>query len=93
MIIDILLYIVSIILGSIGSLIVFVSNGWSIWPDAVLQGFKYFFTHLMDFNIILPVDTFLLVISTVIKFDVAYISTKLVLKLVNWIRGAGGIDI
>jgi len=58
-----------------------------------LQGFTYFFQHLMDFNIVLPVDTFLLVLSTIIKFDVAYVSVKLLLKLVNWARGASGIEL
>ena len=94
MIIDIFLYLVSLILGGVGSLIVFISGGWSIWPPVVLQGFTYFFRHLMDFNTIgLPVDTALVAISTMIKFDVAYVSVKLLLKLVNWARGASGIEL
>jgi hypothetical protein len=93
MIIDILLWIISLILGSVGSIIVFISGGWSIWPVEVLQGFTYFFQHLMNFNIIFPVDTLLHVISTMIKFDVAYVSVKLLLKLVNWARGAGGVEL
>lgn len=93
MIIDLILYVCALILGSIGSLIVFISGGWSIWPPMVLQGFTYFFQHLMDFNILFPVDTFLLVVSTMIKFDVAYVSVKLLLKLFNWARGASGIEL
>lgn len=93
MIIDILLYIVSIVLGAVGNIIVFISGGWSIWPPVLLQGFTYFFQHLMNFNIFFPVDTLLTVLSTIIKFDVAYVSVKLLLKLVNWARGASGIEL
>ena len=93
MLIDILIFIASLILGTIGSIIGFISGGWSIWPPAVLQGFTYFFQHLMTFNLFLPVDTFLLVLSLVIKFDVYYVSVKLLLKLANWIRGASGVEL
>lgn len=93
MLIDILLYVASLILGTIGGIIVFISNGWSIWPSAVLNGFTYFFQKLMTFNIILPIDQWLLAFSTMIKFDVIYVSTKLILKLINWVRGAGGVEL
>lgn len=93
MITTILLYVISFILGTIGSTIVYISHGWSVWPASVLDGLTYFFTQLMNFNIFFPVDTLLTVILFFINFEVIYISVRLLLKLFNYIRGSGGVDI
>lgn len=93
MIITLLIYILSFILGAISGLMTLLANGWSIWPSSVLSGMTYFFTQLMNFNFLFPVDTFLAVLIFMVRFDVIYVGVRLLLKMFNWIRGSGGLDI
>ena len=93
MLTSIFIYILSFILGMIGNIMTTIASGWSIWPPALLSGLTYFFQRLMDFNIIFPIDTLLTCIKFYISFDIIYFSVRLLLKLFNWIRGSGGIEI
>ena len=93
MITSIFLYILTFILGAIAGLMGFIAHGWSVWPSNVLDGLTYFFSHLMNWNFLLNTYALLQAISTLIKFLVIYVGVRLALKLFNWMRGAGGIDI
>lgn len=93
MITDILLYVVSFLLGTIGQFLNFIANGWTIWPPAVLNGLTYFFTAMMNWDFIFVISTLLTVLKFMVGFDIIYISIKLLLKLFNYIRGASGIEI
>ena len=93
MITSIFLYILTFILGAIAGLMGFIAHGWGVWPSNVLDGLTYFFSHLMNWNFLLNTYALLQAISTLIKFLVIYVGVRLALKLFNWMRGAGGIDI
>ena len=93
MITDIILYIFSFIFAMLGSLASALSNNWHIWPPAVLDGLTYVCTKLMDFNVLLPVDTALTAIQWLVGFLVIYVSVRLLLMFINWIRGSGSIEI
>ncbi len=93
MISSIFLYALNFILGSIAGLMGFISHGWSVWPSNVLDGLTYFFTNLMNWNFLINTYALLQAISSLIKFLIIYVGIRLALKLFNWMRGAGGIDI
>jgi hypothetical protein len=93
MITDIILYILSLIMTLMFTISDTLTAGWTIWPPTALQGINYFFQQLMMFNFIFPMDTLMIVIIFILTFEVLYFSVKLLLKLFNWIRGAGGIEI
>lgn len=82
-----------IIVGWLLQVIIFLLPKWSIWPQTLIDGLTWFFTSLMNLNIVFPVDTLLLCISTFIIFQVYYLQAKIILKIFNYIRGAGGLDI
>lgn len=89
-------YILSFILGTIGNIMYFIAKDFSIWPSPLLDGLTYFFTKLMNLDFIIPIGGSLGLLAAIlfmIRFDVAYIGVKILLKIFNWIRGAGGIDI
>lgn len=90
MIISLLLYCVSIII----SAIIFLLPEWSIWPTDLLTGLTYFFSSIAKFNFIFPVDTLFTVILFLVNFEVLYFTTKLIMKIFNYLRGTGsGLDI
>lgn len=93
MLVALIIYIFSFILGSIASMSNFIASGWSPWPDSILNGITYFLTNLMNWDFLLNISAMLLAIKFMISFDVIYIGVKLLLKMFNWIRGSGGIDI
>jgi len=93
MITDGIIYIFSFILGIVGDFSNLIAKGWTVWPSSVLNGLTYFFTTLMNFNGLFPVDTLLIAVKFFIGFDIIYIGVKLLLKLFNWIRGASGIEL
>lgn len=73
--------------------LVWVLPEWSIYPQAFTDGLQYFFTSLGKFNFILPMDTFLAVISFLVNFEVGYYTAKLIIKAVNFLRGSGELKI
>jgi hypothetical protein len=93
MITTIILYILSFILQTISGLSNFIANGFSIWPDNVINGLTYFFTALTNWDFILNTTEMLKAIKWSIYFDIVYVSIKLLLKLFNWIRGSGELDV
>jgi len=93
MITDVILYTFSFLLGVIGNIAVFLSQGWSIWPPSVLNGFTYFFTTLMSFNIILPIKDWLGQLLFLMNFDAIYVSIKLLMRIFNFVRGSGEIKV
>lgn len=67
---------------------------WQIWPDSLLTGLSYFFTQLLNFNFLFPIDTLLQAIIFLISFETVYFSSKILMKLFNYVRGTGsGVDI
>ena len=93
MITNILLYVVSFIVSVIGGFLSTIARGWTIWPSAVLDGLTYFFTAMMNWDFAFNIATLLTVIKFIIGFDIMYVSVKLLLKLFNYIRGAGGVEL
>jgi len=93
MITDIILYIFSFFLSVIGNTASFISGDWHIWPTSVLSGFTYFCQNLMTFNIIFPIDQLLIALHTLITFLTIYLAVRLLMKIFNWVRGSGPIDI
>lgn len=90
MIFDLIFY----LLGYFFSVIAIVMPKWSIWPQAVIDGFTYFAGIFAKLNFILPVDTFFACLSFLIGFEAAYLSAKLIIKTFNYVRGTGsGLDI
>lgn len=93
MITNIFIYIISFLIGGIAGLSNFIARGFSIWPDSVINGLTYFFTILMNWDFLINISALLSAIKFMIAFDVIYVGVKLLLKLFNWIRGSGGIEI
>ena len=93
MIASIFLYIFSFILSIMSALTDFIAQGRSIWPDNVLNGLTYFFTQLMNWDFLLNITQLLTAIKFLIAFEVIYLLVKLALKIINWIRGAGPIEL
>lgn len=93
MITSVLLYVLSFILSLVSALTDFIAQGWSVWPASVLSGITYFFTQLMNWDFLINVVALLTAIKWLVGFEVLYLSTKLVLKIINWVRGAGPIDL
>lgn len=93
MIVDIFLYLISLIMTLMFNISDTLASGWQIWPASFFNGITYFFQQLMMFNFLFPVDTLLTVIVFLINFDVMYFGIKLLLKLFNYIRGSSGVEI
>ena len=71
----------------------FIAQGWSVWPDSLLSGLTYFFTILMNWDFLLNITQLLTAIKFFIAFLVIYLLIKLALKIINWVRGAGPVDL
>jgi hypothetical protein len=90
MITDIIIFIIS----SFINLITTILPAWQIWPADFLNGVSYIFGQLAGFNFIFPIDTLFDVIIFFISFEVAYMTAKLIIKVLNFFRGTGsGLDI
>lgn len=48
---------------------------------------------MLLFNEILPVSDILKVLSMLIGFEIVFFIIRIVISVVNWIRGAGGISL
>jgi len=67
---------------------------WSIWPAEFLTGLTYFFSIFAKLNFILPIDTLMIVVNLFCSFLGAYFTVKIILRIVNYVRGTGaGLDI
>lgn len=93
MITTLLLYIISFLLGAISFASNFVAGNFSIWPSTVLNGLTYFFSSLMKLDFILNIYQMLTSLKWLIAFLIVWVSIKLLLKLFNFGRGSGEIDI
>lgn len=93
MITTIFLYIISFIFGTIGDIMLTIAGNFSIWPASLLNGLTYFCTQLMNWNFLLNISALLSMIKFMVGFDIIYVGIRLLLKLFNYIRGAGPIDI
>lgn len=93
MITTIILYILGFILGLVSGFTDILANGWSVWPSTLLEGLTYFFTSLMGIDFLLNIVALLTMIKFLIGFLAIYVSIKLLLKMFNWLRGSGGLDI
>ena len=70
-----------------------LASGWHVWPSTVLTGLTYFFTALMNFDFLLNVKAMLQALSFLFGFLVIYYGIKLFLKIMNFFRGSGNIDV
>jgi hypothetical protein len=93
MITTIFLYIISFIFGTIGDIMLTIAGNFSIWPAGVLSGLTYFCTQLMNWNFLLNIKELLSMLKFMVGFDIIYVGIRLLLKLFNYIRGAGPLDI
>jgi hypothetical protein len=90
MITNILLYIFSEIIHIFAQIL----PTWQVWPTALTDGLTYFFQQLAFLDFLFPIDTLFTVILFFITFEVAYFSAKILIKIVNFLRGTGsGLDI
>ena len=93
MIITILLYVLSLVMGIVAGFCNTLASGFSLWPATVLQGLTYFFTNLMNWNFIFNVVAMLSAFKYLLGFLVLYVGARLTIKIFNFFRGAGGMDI
>jgi hypothetical protein len=93
MILDILFYIFSFILGTLAAASNLLARGFSIWPDKLLEGLTYFFTCIMKLDMILNIVALFTVLKWFLGFLVIYYSVKLFIMLINALRGSGKVDI
>lgn len=93
MITSLIFYILFFILGLVADLSNLIFRGWSIWPSQFLTGLTYFLTCLMKFDMWLNIVGFYVVLKWFMGFLALYYSGKILLQLINWIRGSGKIDV
>lgn len=93
MILDVLMWMLRIIIDLLVQILGFLSQGLSIWPQTVLDGLTYFFISLMNIDFLLNITALLQAIKFLVAFEIVYVGAKLVIKLVNWVRGSGEIEI
>jgi len=89
MIISILLYLLSLFI----DLMTAILPTWTVWPASLIQGLEYFCSSLAKLNFILPIDSLFAVILFLVNFFVLYLTAKLIMKVFNFFRGSGGIDL
>jgi hypothetical protein len=71
-----------------------VLPAWTIWPDSLLNSITYFSNSILSLNFLLPISELFTILMFLINFEVFYLSTKIVAKLFNYVRGTGsGIDL
>jgi hypothetical protein len=87
------LWILGFMLSMIAGFCNIIASGWSVWPPVVLNGLTYFFGLLMNWNFILNTRALLTGIKYLVGFLIIYFGIKLALKLFNWIRGSGPLDV
>lgn len=88
MIITFIIYTLNILL----SVIVFILPSFNIIPAQVFSGISFFIDKLVDLNsMFLIIDNLLIATLFLIKFFVYYLTYKIIIKLVNIIRGAEGL--
>jgi len=87
MIVSLFIYIGSYIIGFFALLL----PNWTIWPDTVKDGVFYFADKIGDLNIILPIDEWFDALQLFIRFLTYFLIFKLVVGLINWLRGSGSI--
>lgn len=93
MITSLFLYILGFILSLVVGLMDFIAKDFTIWPSQVLDGLTYFFTHLMSFDFFLNIASLLTAIKWLVGFLIVYVSIKILLRFINWMRGSGELDI
>jgi hypothetical protein len=87
MIVSLFLYIFSYLIGFFALLL----PDWTIWPQDLKDGIYYFADKIGDLNIILPIDNWFIAAQTFVRFLIYFLIFKLIVGIINWIRGAGSI--
>jgi len=82
-----------VILGYFLKLLIIVLPTWNLWPQVVFDAIDFFVIVFAKLNFLFPVDTLFNCIIFLITFISIYYFAKLIIKLINWIRGASGIEI
>lgn len=93
MIITLFFWGISFILKLIAKASDVIAKDWTVWPSAVLDGLTYFFTNLMNFDFFLNIYQMLLAMKWLVGFLIIYVSVRLLLKLFNFLRGSGELEI
>lgn len=88
MIVDILLYICGLIMIPFSLL-----PDWIIWPDSVFNTINYVVQVIMKLNFILPIDTILTAGNFVINFAVYYLTIRISIMLISFLRGSGQLKV
>jgi uncharacterized membrane protein len=85
-----LIYILNLFIG----LIVLLLPSWSVWPSDLLTGLSYFCASLAKLNFIFPIDSFFTVLLFIVNFEILYFTSKIIMKVFNYLRGTGsGLDL
>lgn len=67
---------------------------WQLWPQTLLDGISYIAGAFARLDFILPIHELALLLTAYLNFSAAYVSAKLILKIINYLRGTGsGIDL
>lgn len=93
MITTIILYVFGFILNLVSGFSNIIARGVSVWPSSLLDGLTYFFTSLMGLDFFLNIVQMLAAIKWLVGFLVIYVSVRLSLKIINWVRGSGELDV
>lgn len=93
MITSLFIYIISYLLLTIYSISNFIARGWSVWPDNLIDGLTYFLTSLMNWDFLMNITQMLLALKFLFAFEVVYLSVKLLMRLFNYFRGSGGLEV
>ncbi len=87
MIADLFFYIIAFLI----NIISFILPAWHIWPATFTNGIYYTVSTMKDFNIIFPIDTMFSCILFFINFLVLFATALIIIKVVNYFRGASGL--
>ena len=89
MVVTLIIYIIGLLINTINSLL----PDWQVWPDEVFESINWFFNTLMELSSIIFFMPILLdAILFLLNFIAYYCLYKIIIKVVNLMRGANGID-
>jgi hypothetical protein len=71
----------------------FILPAFSLWPQTLIDGIGYFFASLMKFNIFFPIGTGIDALVFFLDFSAVYLTAKLSIKVVSFMRGSNALDI
>jgi len=66
---------------------------WNIIPQSFLDGITWVLSQMTVFNILFPIDHLFFDLNILFNFLIYFFIAKLLISIVNWVRGSGEIKV